>query len=256
MAVQRGGVGLILPQDSQHLAVGTGGAVAVHKVGQQLLAFAALEGERTSAHKDLEVAEALDLDAHRCRFRRVAQIFQHIAHVRLVGGLEQKTADEDLQCFQCILRVLGDHDDIAAGLQFLDHAGKGKAIHARHFQVQKGSIHWALPHPRQGIVSRHGTDIVTVRCHPAQDADQRIDRKLTVIHNQYFHSFIPLSAYAKQFPAVSLARCKLLGKFFSGKAQKRNVFAQISVHLLLSLQVISAASVAFFDEIPEHCALN
>ena len=33
-------------------------------------------------------------------------------------------------------------------------------------------------------------------------------------------------------------------------------FALISVHLLLSLQVISAASVAFFDEIPEHCALN
>ena len=50
-----------------------GGTVAVHKVGQQLLALAALEGDRTSAHKDLEVAEALDLDAHRCRFRRVTQ---------------------------------------------------------------------------------------------------------------------------------------------------------------------------------------
>ena len=191
VAVQRSSIGLIFPQNSQHLAVGTGGAVAVHKVGQQLLALAALEGERTPTHKDLKVAEALNLDAHRCRFRRVTQVFQHIAHIGLVGGLEQKTADEDLQCFQCILRVLGDHDEVAAGLQFLDHAGKGKAIHTRHFQVQKGGIHRALPHPRQGIVSRHGTDIITVRCHPAQDADQRIDRKLTVIHNQYFHSFTP-----------------------------------------------------------------
>ena len=191
MAVQRGGIGLIFPQNSQHLAVGAGGTVAIHKVGQQLFALTALEGERTSAHKDLEIAETLDLDAHRRSLRRVTQIFQHIAHIGLVGGLEQKTADEDLQCFQRILRVLGDHDDIAAGLQFLDHAGKGKAIHPRHFQVQKGSIHRALPHPRQGIVSRHGTDIITVRCHPAQDTDQRIDRKLTVIHNQYFHSFTP-----------------------------------------------------------------
>ena len=189
--MQRSSIGLIFPQNSQHLAVGTGGTVAVHKVGQQLLALAALEGERTPTHKDLKVAEALDLDAHRRRFRRVAQIFQHIAHIGLVGGLEQKTADEDLQCFQCILRVLGNHDEVAAGLQFLDHAGKGKAIHTRHFQVQKGSIHRALPHPRQGIVGRHGTDIITVRCHPAQDTDQRIDRKLTVIHNQYFHSFTP-----------------------------------------------------------------
>ena len=191
VAVQRSGVGLIFPKNSQHLAVGTGGTVAIHKVGQQFLAFAALERERTPAHKDLEVAEALDLDAHRCRFRRVAQIFQHIAHISLIGGLEQKTADEDLQCFQRIFRVLCDHDDVAAGLQFLDHTGKGKAVHARHFQVQKGSIHRALPHPRQGVVGRHGTDIITVRCHPAQDTDQRIDRKLTVIHNQYFHSFTP-----------------------------------------------------------------
>ena len=202
VAVQRGGVRLILPQDSQHLAVGTGGTVAVHKVGQQLLALAALEGERTSAHKNLKVAEALDLDTHRRSLRRVTQVFQHIAHIGLVGGLEQKTADEDLQCFQRILRMLGDYDDIAAGLQFLDHAGKGKAIHARHFQVQKGSIHWALPHPRQGIVSCHGTDIVTVRCHPAQDADQRIDCKLTVIHNQYFHSFTPCLLTQNNFPLL------------------------------------------------------
>ena len=90
VAVQRSGIGLILPQDSQHLAVGAGGTVAVHKISQQLLALAALEGERTSAHKDLKVAEALDLDAHRCRFRRVAQIFQHIAHIGLVGGLSRK----------------------------------------------------------------------------------------------------------------------------------------------------------------------
>ena len=191
VAVQRSGIGLILPQDSQHLAVGAGGTVAVHKVSQQLLALAALEGERTSAHKDLEVAEALDLDAHRRRFRRVAQIFQHIAHIGLVGGLEQKAADKDLQCFQRILRVLGDHDEVAAGLQLLDHTGKGKAVHPRHFQVQKGCIHRSLPHPRQSIVGRHGTDIVTVRRDPAQDADQRIDRKLTVIHDQYFHSFTP-----------------------------------------------------------------
>ena len=133
VAVQRSSIGLIFPQNSQHLAVGTGGTVAVHKVGQQLLALAALEGERTPTHKNLKVAEALDFDTHRCRFRRVTQIFQHIAHIGLVGGLEQKTADEDLQCFQCILRVLGDHDEVAAGLQFLDHAGKGKAIHTRHF---------------------------------------------------------------------------------------------------------------------------
>ena len=191
MAVQRSGVGLILPQNSQHLAVGAGGTVTVHKVGQQLLALTAFEGERTPAHKDLEVAEALDLDAHRRRFRRVAQIFQHIAHIGLVGGLEQKAADKDLQCFQRIFRVFGNYDQVAAGLQLLDHTGKGKAIHTRHFQVQKGSIHRTLPHPRQSIVGRHGADIITVRCHPAQDTDQRIDCKLTVIHNQYFHSFTP-----------------------------------------------------------------
>ena len=189
--MQRGGIGLIFPQNSQHLAVGAGGTVAVHKVGQQFLALAALEGERTSAHKDLEVAEALDLDTHRRRFRRVAQIFQHIAHIGLVGGLEQKAADKDLQRFQRILRVLGDHDNVAARLQLLDHTGKGKAIHPRHFQVQKSRVHRPLPHPRQGVVGRHGTDIITVRCHPAQDTDQRIDRKLTVIHDQYFHSFTP-----------------------------------------------------------------
>ena len=67
---------------------------------------------------------------------------------------------------------------------------------------------------------------------------------------------IVLRLLAKQFPAVSLARRKLLGKLFSGKIQKGNVFAQIFVHLLLSLQDISAALVAFFDEIPEHCAAN
>ena len=36
----------------------------------------------------------------------------------------------------------------------------------------------------QTMLERQGFD-------PAQDADQRIDRKLTVIHDQYFHSFTP-----------------------------------------------------------------
>ena len=88
MAVQRCRVWLILPQHGQHFAVGAGGTIAIHQIGQQLLALAALEGQSAPTHEDLKIAKALDLDADRGILRRVAQMLQHIAHIRLVCRLE------------------------------------------------------------------------------------------------------------------------------------------------------------------------
>ena len=56
MAVQGRRVGLVLPEHGQHLAVGAGGTVAVHQIGQQLLALAALEGQCAPIDKDLKIA--------------------------------------------------------------------------------------------------------------------------------------------------------------------------------------------------------
>ena len=187
MAVQGCGIGLVLPQHRQHFTVGAGGTVAVHQIGQQLFALAALEGQCAPIDKDLKIAEALDLDACRAILRRVAQMLQHVLDIILVCGLEQKAADEDLQRFQRIFRMLCHHNDVTARLQLLDHARQTKPVHAGHFQIQEGSIHRPLTHPCQSVFGGHGADIITVGCNTAQDADQRVDRKLSVIDDQYLH---------------------------------------------------------------------
>ena len=199
MAVQGRRIGLVLPEHGQHLAVGAGGTVAVHQIGQQLLALAALERERTPTHEHFKVAKALHFDAHRHILGRIPQIFQHIAHISLVSRFEQEAADKDLQRFQRIFRMLGHHDQIAARLDLLDHASQGEAVHPRHLKIQKSCIHRTLTQPGQRIVCGHRTDIIAIRCHSAQDTDQRIDRKLSVVYDQNFHPY-HLLTYVSKFP--------------------------------------------------------
>ena len=187
VAVQRGGVGPVLPQNGQHLAVGAGSTVAVHQIGQQLLALAALEGQRAAAHKDLKVAEALNFDACGGFGGRVAQICQHGAHIGLADRFEQKAAHEHLQRFQRILRVRGGHDQVAAGLQFLQRACHGKAPHARHFQVQEGRVQRATARQAQGVGGGRGAEVFAAGCGAAQGACQRAGGLLPILHNKYLH---------------------------------------------------------------------
>ena len=58
-----------------------------------------------------------------------------------------------------------------------------------HLQIQKSCIHRTLTQPGQRIVCGHRTDIIAIRCHSAQDTDQRIDRKLSVVYDQNFHPY-------------------------------------------------------------------
>ena len=119
---------------------------------------------------------------------------QHIAHIVFVCRFEQKAADKDLQGFQRIFRVLRHYDQVAARLQLLDHARQCKAVHARHFQIQKRRVHRPLTHPAQRIIRCHGADIITIRRNTAEDTDQRVNRKLSIIDDQYLHAYSPASS--------------------------------------------------------------
>ena len=146
-------------------------------------------------------------------------MLQHILDIILVCGLEQKAADEDLQRFQRMFRMLCHHNDVAARLQLLDHARQTKPVHAGHFQIQEGSIHRPLTHPCQSVFGGHGADIITVGCNTAQDADQRVDRKLSVIDDQYLHLIThPRKLTFKTLPPLfSLTRHPLIRKLFLHK---------------------------------------
>ena len=70
----------------------------------------------------------------------------------------------------------------------------GADIYNRKLSEKKGLKHMGTA---QIIMpenfGRHGADIVTVGCNAAQDADQRVDCKLSIIDDQYLHSYTPAS---------------------------------------------------------------
>ena len=85
-------------------------------------------------------------------------------------------------------------------------------------KIQEGSIHRPLTHPCQSVFGGHGADIITVGCNTAQDADQRVDRKLSVIDDQYLHLIThPRKLTIKTIPLV---------QFNTSPADSQVIFAQ------------------------------